>query len=196
MDADTIVRAALALLKEEGLAGVTFRKLSASLEVKAPAIYWRFRDKRELLDAVADALLRETLGEPRPMPAGSDWRRWYVELLHRLRRAMLAYPDGARVVAGARPPHTPTLACIPEYGLRAIEASGRPLPEAAAIVYTALHYTFGHVIEEQDSADAEPTTGFARRYPTVARAMTEAGRLSLTPDAIFAAGLALIFEDR
>lgn len=196
MDADTIVGAALTLLKQEGLAGVTFRRLSGSLQVKAPAIYWRFQDKRELLDAVAEAMLRETLGQLQPMPAGENWQPWLSELLHRLRRAMLAYPDGARVVAGARPPNTPTLARIPEYGLRAIEDAGRSLPEAAAVVYTALHYTFGHVIEEQDSIGAEPTTEFAQQYPTVVRVMAEAGRRTLTPDDIFGAGLALIIGSR
>ncbi|MFG2672169.1 hypothetical protein [Streptomyces sp. NPDC048445] len=32
--------------------------------------------------------------------------------------------------------------------------------QAATVIYTAVHYTFGHVIEEQDSAEAQPTEEF------------------------------------
>ncbi|MFC9684869.1 TetR/AcrR family transcriptional regulator C-terminal domain-containing protein [Streptomyces sp. NPDC056948] len=196
MDAETIVSEGLALLKREGLSGVTFRKLTASLQVKAPAIYWRFQDKRELLEAMAEAMLRDEFGELEPMPPGQAWQSWLSEVLRRLRRAMLAYPDGARIVAGARPPHTPTLARIPEYGLRALEDSGLSLPEAATVVYTAVHYAFGHVIEEQDSADAQPTEEFALAYPTVARVMHEGRRVGLTADDVFDAGLSLIIGNR
>lgn len=192
MDAETIVGAALARLKRDGLAGVTFRKLTADLEVKAPAIYWRFQDKRELLEAMAEAMLREEFGELEPMPPGQDWRPWFAELLRRLRRAMLAYPDGARIVAGARPPHTPTLARIPEYGLRALEQGGLPLTEAATVVFTATHYVFGHVIEEQDSTGASAGEDFALAYPTVARVMREGARLGATADDAFDAGISLI----
>ncbi|MEV0169424.1 TetR/AcrR family transcriptional regulator C-terminal domain-containing protein [Nonomuraea fuscirosea] len=95
-------------------------------------------------------------------------------------------------MAGARPPNTPTLARIPEYGLRALEDSGLSLPQAATVIYTAVHYTFGHVIEEQDSADAQLTKEFERAYPTVARTMTEGRRAGLTATDVFDAGLSLI----
>ncbi|GAA5021379.1 TetR/AcrR family transcriptional regulator C-terminal domain-containing protein [Kitasatospora paranensis] len=95
-------------------------------------------------------------------------------------------------MAGARLPNTPTLARIPEYGLRALEDSGLSLPQAATVVYTAVHYTFGHVIEEQDSAEAEPTEEFALAYPTVARTMEEGRRVGLTATDVFDAGLSLI----
>ncbi|WP_328395007.1 TetR/AcrR family transcriptional regulator C-terminal domain-containing protein [Nocardia sp. NBC_00416] len=196
MDAETITGQGLALLKQHGLAGVTFRKLTADLQVKAPAIYWRFKDKRELLEAMAEAMLQQQFGELSPMPPGLDWRPWLREMLHCLRRAMLAYPDGARVVAGARPPNTPTLARIPEYGLRALEDSGLSLPQAATVIYTAVHYTFGHVIEEQDSVDAQPTAEFALAYPTVARTMHEGRHAGLTATDIFDAGLSLIIGNQ
>lgn len=119
-------------------------------------------------------------------------RRRRREPLHRLRRAMLAYPDGARVVTGARPPHTPTLASIPEYALRALEDSGLTLPQSASVSYTVVHYTFGHVIEEQDSAEAQPTKEFQLAYPCTTRVMTEG--LNLTATDSFDTGLSLIIE--
>jgi TetR/AcrR family tetracycline transcriptional repressor len=197
VDAETIVKQALMLLKQEGLSGVTFRRLTTSLQVKAPAIYWRFSDKQELLEAVAEAILREQFAELTPLPPGRPWQPWLAGIFHRLRQALLAYPDGARVVAGARPPGTPTLARIAEQALRTLEDSGLTLTEAANVVFTGSHYTLGHVIEEQDSAgagtmDAQTAQEFARDFPTIARALAEGHRTGLTPDDIFSAGISLI----
>lgn len=201
VDAETIVKQALTLLKQEGLTGVTFRRLTTSLQVKAPAIYWRFNDKQELLDAMAEAILQEQFAELAPLPSDQSWRPWLAAIFHRLRQAMLAYPDGARVVAGARPPGTPTLARIAEHALRTLEDRDLPLAEAANIVFTGTHYTLGHVIEEQDSAgahtmDTRTAEQFAQTFPTIARALAEGRHAGLTPDDIFNAGVSLIIGDR
>ncbi|MGP3959850.1 TetR/AcrR family transcriptional regulator C-terminal domain-containing protein [Nonomuraea sp. 3N208] len=201
MDVETIVKQALTLLKQEGLTGVTFRRLTTSLQVKAPAIYWRFNDKQELLEAMAEAILQEQFAELTPLPLGQPWQPWLTAVLHRLRQALLAYPDGARVVAGARPPGTPTLARIAEHALRTLEDRGLPLAEAANVVFTSIHYTFGHVIEEQDSAgahtmDSQTAKEFTQAFPTIARALAETRRTGLTPDDIFNAGVSLIIGDR
>jgi TetR/AcrR family transcriptional regulator, tetracycline repressor protein len=165
--------------------------------VKAPSIYWRFADKQALLDAMAEAMIAEHVGEPAPPPLEHSWRPWLFDNLHKLRTAMLAYPDGARVVAGARPTGTPTLAALTEPSLRALEDRGFELAEAAALVFTAFHYAFGHVIEEQDSTGAatmdEPTkAAFVEAYPTIARAMAYAQEHRLSGEDVFDAGLALI----
>ncbi|WP_214327962.1 TetR/AcrR family transcriptional regulator C-terminal domain-containing protein [Nonomuraea sediminis] len=201
MDADTIVRQALTLLRQDGLAGVTFRKLTTSLQVKAPAIYWRFNDKQELLEAMAEAILQEQLADLTPLQSGQPWQPWLAGVLHRLRRALLTYPDGARVVTGARPTGTPTIARIAEYGLRALQDGGLTLPEAANVVFTSIHYTFGHAIEEQDSTgahtmDDKTAEEFVRTYPTIARAMVEARSTGVTGDDIFDAGISLIIGTR
>ncbi|GGU66138.1 TetR/AcrR family transcriptional regulator C-terminal domain-containing protein [Lentzea flava] len=197
LDATTIVREALALLRHEGLPGVTFRNLTKRLGVKAPAIYWRFENKQQLLEAMAEAILRERFADLAPFSGAEPWQRWLVELLRRLRRALLAYPDGARVVVGARPLETPTLARIAECALHGAEQAGLDVQHAASVVFTALHYTFGHVIEEQDSAEADRMDGeaaerFAREFPTIARVLAGARTAGTTRDDVYDAGLALI----
>ncbi|GAA2152371.1 MULTISPECIES: TetR/AcrR family transcriptional regulator C-terminal domain-containing protein [Glycomyces] len=197
MDTETVVAEALSLLEEGGLANVTIRRLATRLDVKAPSIYWRFADKQALLDAMAEAIIAERIGEPVPPLPEHSWRPWLFERLHTLRAAMLAYPDGARVVAGARPTGTPTLAALTESSLRALEDRGIDLAEAATLVFTAFHYTFGHVIEEQDSTgpttmDEPAKAAFAEAYPTIARAMAYAQEHRLTGEDLFNAGLELI----
>jgi TetR/AcrR family tetracycline transcriptional repressor len=197
MDTRTVVVEALNLLEEGGLANVTIRRLATRLDVKAPSIYWRFADKQALLDAMAEAMIAEFVGDSAPPPLERHWRPWMFDQLHRLRKAMLAYPDGARVVAGARPTGTPTLAALTESSLRALEDRGIDLAAASALVFTAFHYTFGHVIEEQDSTgaatmDDAAKAAFVASYPTIARVMALAQERRLSGEEIFDAGLALI----
>ncbi|HEL6087280.1 TPA: TetR/AcrR family transcriptional regulator C-terminal domain-containing protein [Escherichia coli] len=46
---NTVIRAALDLLNEVGVDGLTTRKLAERLGVQQPALYWHFRNKRALL---------------------------------------------------------------------------------------------------------------------------------------------------
>ena len=56
---DRIIEAALALLKEHGLAGLSLRDIALQLDIKAPALYWHFKNKEELIDYIAEAILRK-----------------------------------------------------------------------------------------------------------------------------------------
>jgi TetR/AcrR family tetracycline transcriptional repressor len=58
---ERIVIVALDLLDENGLAGLTLRELAGRLGIRAPTLYWHVRDKRELLDLLAAAILDEAL---------------------------------------------------------------------------------------------------------------------------------------
>jgi len=73
MDRETIVAAALALLDEVGLDGLTTRRLAAELDVKSPALYWHFRNKQELVDEMARAI--QTSGHLRA-PASRGATGW------------------------------------------------------------------------------------------------------------------------
>ena len=66
---DDRVAVALDLLDEAGLDGLTLRQLAGRLGIRAPTLYWHVRDKRELLDLLAGAVMDEALAgwrEPRP----------------------------------------------------------------------------------------------------------------------------------
>src|SRR5204862_3501341 len=51
---ESIVEVARDLLIEEGLAGVSLRRVATSLGVTAPALYAHVTDKRDLLQSIAD----------------------------------------------------------------------------------------------------------------------------------------------
>ena len=56
---DTVLRAALELLDEVGIDGLSTRKLAERLGVQSPTLYWHFKNKGELLDAMAEAIMLE-----------------------------------------------------------------------------------------------------------------------------------------
>ena len=72
---ERLVRSALELIGEEGLEGLSMRALADRLDVKAASLYWHVRDRRELLDLLADGLLEEV---PRAR-RGGDWRGGVLE---------------------------------------------------------------------------------------------------------------------
>jgi TetR/AcrR family transcriptional regulator, tetracycline repressor protein len=198
---DVIVGAALDLLKKEGIEGLTIRNLSRRLKIKAPAIYWRFSEKRDLMDAVAEEILRRHFSGLRTLerPSTNSWQPWLKVTLNRLRDAMLAYPDGSKLIAGARPHLAPTLARIAECSLETLERSGLRLAEASAVVFTALHYTYGHVIEEQcgpspTALTEAPAAPILANFPTIRRLVHSRNKKQLDPKYIFNRGLDLIIN--
>jgi TetR/AcrR family tetracycline transcriptional repressor len=191
-----VVDAARELLRAEGLQAVTFRRLQQALGVTAPSIYWRLANKEELLGALADAVLREEFGDE-PLEPEQPWGPWFRTTLLRLRRAMLAYPDGARLVTGARIDHAPTLAQISEAALTGALEAGRDVRSSSVVVYTALHFTYGHVIEEQEppALSAEEIDAALVPYPSIRRAVAQRDVDGFGAEDAYAASLDLILRD-
>ena len=103
LDRERVVRAALALLDEVGLDGLTLRRLAQDLGVKAPALYWHFASKADLLHEMAATMLRDLVdGEAwdEATLAGSPWQDCVRDSATNLRRMLLAHRDGARVFSG------------------------------------------------------------------------------------------------
>jgi TetR/AcrR family tetracycline transcriptional repressor len=100
---------AVALLDAEGLDGVTTRKLAARLGVQSPTLYWHVPNKAALVTAILD----QEFGDMSPPEPQQHWQDWLGELAGRLRRTLLAHPDGARVVSAAQ--LSTTMAAIADY---------------------------------------------------------------------------------
>jgi TetR/AcrR family tetracycline transcriptional repressor len=194
-----IIDAALELLKQDGLANLTQRKLAKNLDMQAPALYWHFKNKEVLIDYMAEAILEKEFTD---MPSRRDdelWQDWLVEHMTRLRRAMLAYKDGARVVAGAHLYPAVTLARSLECGLVSLNSAGIELSAARKIMTTATTYTFGYVIEEQAAPTEEEMArfdieAFLEPYPNMARALSEYGSGKRSQDDDYLTGLNYIIE--
>ncbi|MCC0093842.1 TetR/AcrR family transcriptional regulator C-terminal domain-containing protein [Streptomyces flavotricini] len=147
----TVAETALRLLNEGGLDKLTLRAIAQELDVKAPALYWHFKNKQELIDEMATEMLRRMVAGPEgtgPGDHSAPWREQMLSANRRLRQALLAYRDGARVFTGSRFTGTEH-AEQAETHLRALLAHGFELPQAVRAMATAFSYTLGFVIEEQ-----------------------------------------------
>jgi TetR/AcrR family transcriptional regulator, tetracycline repressor protein len=145
---DMVTRAGLKLLNEDGLEQLTLRRLGVELNVQAPTIYWHFKSKEELLDEMATTVLAE--GAPNLIPArkSSDWKVWASTFGKGLRKTLLAYRDGARMVAGTRLTNTEYLKTIEKIGNQMV-ASGFSIRAAVVLFSTIYNYTLSFVMEEQ-----------------------------------------------
>jgi TetR/AcrR family tetracycline transcriptional repressor len=148
LTSDLIARTALNQLNETGLDGLTMRLLAKELGVQAPTLYWHFKNKQQLLDAMADLVSAEVADGLEGPPQGTSWQGWTAELARKMRRTMLRYRDGARVAAGSYSSH-PAVNRTVELTLRTLRDGGFTVAEAARAFPTVLHYTVGFTIEEQ-----------------------------------------------
>ncbi len=155
---EKVVAAALELLNEKGLEGVTVRALAERLDVRAPALYWHLRNKQELLDEMSTTVLRRILDV---LPTSSSgWREDLAAHAHALRAEYLRHRDGARIFSGARLTDPELLVRVKESWYRHWTEAGLTLLEADDAIDVVVAFVVGFVIEEQErlqSADADPT---------------------------------------
>lgn len=140
-----IIERAVGILDLYGLPDLSMRRIASELGLQPSALYHHFANKQELLAAVADEVLARGA---RPVDADATWDEQVKALSRELRDAMLAYRDGAELVAtvhafglGTRSPSTGLAA--------AIRSAGFDEAFSFAAAMTVLHFTFGHVADEQ-----------------------------------------------
>jgi AcrR family transcriptional regulator len=167
-----IVDAALSLVAETGVAGLSTRKLGERLGCEAMSIYHHFASKQHLLDAMVDRAIGTIEMPPDDLPA-----------LERLRQAMFAY----RVMAHRHPAlypyiavhrlNTPTGARFLESILALVQAVVPDAAQAARHFRTLGYYLAGAALDEtagyaKGPSAAEPVDAafIARECPRLAAA--------------------------
>jgi TetR/AcrR family tetracycline transcriptional repressor len=148
LDRDQVVRAALRLLDEAGLDGLTLRRLAAELDVKAPALYWHFANKQDLLDHMAHVMTQPWMHTISTTAAGRPWEDWLTEAARTYRTLLLSHRDGARLVASTRPlPQSLPLldSCIAAFQ----QATGCGPGQALRCLTTLIAFVRGFVLDEE-----------------------------------------------
>jgi TetR/AcrR family tetracycline transcriptional repressor len=145
---EIVVEAGLKLLNEVGLEQLTLRRLAKKLKIQAPTLYWHFKSKEALIDAVATLVLAEGAPGLVPLKSANDWETWVNAFGIGLRQTLLKYRDGARVVAGSRLTDTVFMETTELIGSRLVEA-GFSVRKAVVLMSTVYTFTISFVIEEQ-----------------------------------------------
>jgi AcrR family transcriptional regulator len=147
LDRGLVIRTALRVLDEIGLDRLTLRSIATELGVQPPALYWHFRNKQELLDEMATAVMSNAADELVPPPA-ADWRAWMASSGRGLRRVLLRHRDGAKMLSGTYLTDDRMFASM-EDALGRMTAAGLSLRDAVIGLNIIYSFTVGFVIEEQ-----------------------------------------------
>jgi TetR/AcrR family tetracycline transcriptional repressor len=200
-----IVSAALELLAETGLDGVSFRRIATRLGVSAPTLYWHVDNKRQLMDLMAEELVHRT-GTVYDGPApGQPWWEWLRNDAQRMFDALIATRDAPRVLAGNRP--SPDSFAGIERVLAVLVDAGLTPGQAQQTLFALGAYVIGSAVEWQaeaeraamqplpDPANDELNAVRARALadqPVLLAAITE--RLNSPHSAAFEYGLDLLID--
>lgn len=164
---DTIVRTALRLLDEGGLDCLTLRRLAQELDVQAPALYWHFKNKQDLLDAMATQMFGDAVATI-PSQSWENWRVSLAECGRWIHRVLLRYRDGAKVFSGTYLGDTDTLMALDDI-IGELAGAGFDVTEAIQALLTLYTFVVGFTIEEQavfprpDSKDPRYDSGKLRK---------------------------------
>lgn len=191
---ELIVQAALDLLDEEGIDGVTARALAQRLGVRAPALYWHMSNKQEILDEMGTEIARRVAARLEDLPPGLGWRERLAAYAGSLRSEYLAHRDGGRTFSAARITD-PAVVRAQEGHLRSAIDAGLALEHAAAAAQTLTAFVVGFVIGEQERGGPEPylLTERDAGVGAVAPLVKQAGRqLVRDSDDLFEEGLDLV----
>ena len=153
---DVVIGAALEVLDEGGLDDITLRRIATKLGIQAPTLYWHFKNKSDLIDDMAEAILKEGGMYDLQTPIDRNtWAEWLTQTAHALRQAMIAHRDGGRVVAGASL-RSKAIQKLKLANFRVLHDAGfdplYALLESDAIT----DYVWGYVIEEQTNPTMTP----------------------------------------
>ncbi len=175
VDRQRILDTALELLNEVGIDALSTRAIAQRLGVQQPALYWHFKSKRALLDAMNGEILARASDARTPQP-DEAWQDFLRRNGRSFRAALLSYRDGARVHAGTEA--APDDLDHVEVQIRHLTAAGFSPGQALQLFVAISRYVVGCVLEEQ----ASPITGSteqarlddaARAYPALAEAIAD-----------------------
>jgi TetR/AcrR family tetracycline transcriptional repressor len=199
---ETVVDGALALTDAEGLEGLTIRRLATHLGVTPMALYWHFKNKDELLDAVADrlwSLMDTDVGQDRP------WSARLRTLMGSMVEVLRTHSPASSLLMTTQPDVSVNCFGIMEVALELLAEAGFSPSEAAAICRHGLRTVTTLAIGDpglKPQQTEDEAAEFIRhkrialetlspsRYPCLVRA---AGPLTEIedPDAYFAFGIEL-----
>lgn len=166
LDRAQIVQAALDLLDEIGLDGLTMRNVAERLGVRATALYRHVRDKDELLVLLADQIS----GEVEPIGQEPPWQERLTEFAWRVRRGLLVHRDAARLLAAVAPAGLRRMDHI-EAMLRLLIAAG-----FSPLVAVRAAYHFNNLVTEFAADEARLASSAAAAGASPADLLAEGRR--------------------
>ncbi len=140
---DRIIKAAMTVADESGLAGLTMRSLADELQVTPMSMYRYIDGKEALLVAMVDIVFAE-MGAP---TVGNEWHQEMWEHAHSARRTLLHHPWALGLVDTPTDPGPATLARH-DAVIGTLRAAGFSIPLTAHAFAAFDAYVYGFVLQE------------------------------------------------
>lgn len=153
------MKAAIEILDRYGLADMTMRRVATHLGVVPGALYWHFKNKQQLIAAIAIEMIHPvvpTLGEEEPASSSVD----PATVAQQLRTHLLAHRDGAEVVSAALTDYA-LRARVEEHLAQSLGAQhpGSDTKDLSIAAGTLLHFILGACTLEQSTLQRAELTG-------------------------------------
>ncbi|WP_345615469.1 MULTISPECIES: TetR/AcrR family transcriptional regulator [Streptomyces] len=191
---DLIVDTAGALVDAEGLDAVSTRRIAAELGVSGPSLYNHFRNKDEILDAVADAVSARIDLSMFDADDPRDWRTALHDWALSYRAALRAHPNAVPVLARG-PGRRPAGLRVADAVFGAMVRAGWPPAQATSIGALMRYFVTGSALGSfargfvDDAAAYDPAD-----YPHLGQAHLLAERQEQVDEGAFATGLTALLD--
>lgn len=153
---DRIVRAAIGIADDEGIAALSMRRVAAALGVATMSLYRHVPGKDELTLFMVDTAAGD-FPFPDRRPAG--WRAVVEYAARRLWTMFLRHPWAAELLSMTRPQLLPNLLDYAEWCLGALGELGLGMDTTMNIYLTVFGYVRGTALNIEAEARAEQDTG-------------------------------------
>ncbi|WP_329080470.1 TetR/AcrR family transcriptional regulator [Streptomyces niveus] len=186
---DRIVATAGALVDAEGLGAVSTRRLAAELGVSGPSLYNHFRNKDEILDAVADSVSAQVDLSMFDEDDVRDWRTALHDYAVSYRAALTAHPHIAPVLAQG-PGRRPAGLRVADTVFGAMVRAGWPPVQATHIGALMRYFITGSALGSFARGFVDDETAYdPADYPHLGQAHLLAERQQRVDEGAFETGL-------
>jgi TetR/AcrR family transcriptional regulator, tetracycline repressor protein len=135
-----VLAQARAALAEDGVDGLSMRRLARRLGVAPNALYSHVANRDDLIDALLDDTLNEVQA---PDPQRSDWREGVETIMRRTYEVLLAHPDLVPLYVARRGARGPTAVALGEAMLQLLARGGIEGDQATEAMRTLIVHTIG-----------------------------------------------------
>ncbi|MFJ6014137.1 TetR/AcrR family transcriptional regulator [Streptomyces sp. NPDC092952] len=191
---DRIVGAAGALVDAEGLGAVSTRRLAAELGVSGPSLYNHFRNKDEILDAVADTVSAQVDLSMFEESDTRDWRAALHDWAVSYRAALTEHPHIVPVLAQG-PGRRPAGLRVADAVFGAMVRAGWPPAQATYIGALMRYFITGSALGSFARGFVDDETAYnPADYPHLGQAHLLAERGRRIDDGAFETGLRALVD--
>ena len=148
---ERVLRKAVALADERGLAELSMRKLAKELGVEAMSLYNHVANKGDLLDGMIDIVF----GEIEPPAAGADWKGELRKRAVSTRAALLRHPWAVGEMEG-RTSHGPSNLRVHDAVLGCLRAAGFSVEMTVHAMSVQDAYIYGFALQQTDMSSETP----------------------------------------